>query len=183
MEGPLVATKLHVPAPRPELIDRARLIERLERAAQARLVLVSAPAGFGKSSLLTQWLSAVAGRGDWVAWLALDETDDRPGSFWPHLVDAVETAVPGFGAGLLDLLEASGPPTQGTLASLINELAALSGGVASGTRRLPPHRRPGHSRGRHLPAGAPPGPGAAADHHPCRPAAAASAAPRTRRPG
>jgi LuxR family transcriptional regulator, maltose regulon positive regulatory protein len=127
VEGPLVATKLHVPAPRPELIDRARLIERLERGAGARLVLVSAPAGFGKSSLLSQWLSAVAGDGHRVAWLALDESDNRPGSFWPHLVAAIGAAVPGFGAGLLALLEAGGPPSHGMLASLINELAALSG--------------------------------------------------------
>jgi hypothetical protein len=63
VESLLVATKLRVPAPRSGLIGRARLIERLERGAGSRLVLVSAPAGFGKTSLLTQWLEAVSGRG------------------------------------------------------------------------------------------------------------------------
>ena len=101
-------------------------MERLERGAGSRLVLVSAPAGFGKTSLLTQWFAAVADRGHVVAWLALDESDNRPGSFWPHLVAAIGAAVPGFGAGLLPLLESSGAPTEGMLASLVNELDALS---------------------------------------------------------
>ncbi len=127
MESALVATKLHVPAPRSGLIGRARLIDRLERGLASRLVLVSAPAGFGKTSLLTQWLAAVAGHGHTVAWLALDQSDNRAPTFWPHLVAAVETAVPGFGAGLLPLLEASGSTTEGVLAALVNELDALSG--------------------------------------------------------
>jgi LuxR family maltose regulon positive regulatory protein len=90
-------------------------------------VLVSAPAGFGKTSLLTQWLAAVADHGHVVAWLALDERDKRPGSFWPHLVAAIGAAVPGFGAGLLALLESSWSATEGVLASLVNEIDALSG--------------------------------------------------------
>jgi LuxR family maltose regulon positive regulatory protein len=126
VQGPLVATKLHVPAPRSGLIGRARLIERLERGG-SRLVLVSAPAGFGKTSLLSQWLAAVAGRGQVVAWLALDEGDNRPGSFWSHLVGAIGAAVPGFGAGLLALLQSSGSPMEGVLASVVNELDASSG--------------------------------------------------------
>ena len=127
MESALVATKVHVPAPRSGLIGRARLIDRLERGLASRLVLVSAPAGFGKTSLLTQWLATVAGHGHTVAWLALDQSDNRAPVFWPHLVAAVKTAVPGFGADLLPLLEASGSATEGVLAALVNELDALSG--------------------------------------------------------
>ena len=127
MESALVATKLHVPAPRSGLIGRARLIDRLKRGLASRLVLVSAPAGFGKTSLLTQWLAAVAGHGHTVAWLALDQSDNRAPIFWSHLVAAVKTAVPGFGAGLLPLLEASESTTEGVLAALVNELDALSG--------------------------------------------------------
>ena len=127
MESPLVATKLHVPAPRSGLIGRARLVDRLERGLASRLVLVSAPAGFGKTSLLTQWLAAVAGHGHTVAWLALDHSDNRAPIFWSHLVAAVKTAVPGFGADLLPLLEASGSTTERVLAALVNELDALSG--------------------------------------------------------
>lgn len=126
MESLLVATKLRVPAPRSGLIGRARLMERLQRGAGSRLVLVSAPAGFGKTSLVTQWLEAVADHGHVVAWLALDESDNRPGSFWPHLGAAIGAAVPGFGAGVLPLLESGGSPTEGMLASLVNELDALS---------------------------------------------------------
>ena len=127
MESALVATKLHVPAPRSGLIGRARLIDRLKRGLASRLVLVSAPAGFGKTSLLTQWLAAVAGHGHTVGWLALDQSDNRAPIFWPHLVAAVETAVPGFGADLLPLLEGSASTTEGVLAALVNELDALSG--------------------------------------------------------
>jgi LuxR family transcriptional regulator, maltose regulon positive regulatory protein len=127
VESALVATKLHVPAPRSGLIGRARLIDRLKRGLPSRLVLVSAPAGFGKTSLLTQWLAAVAGHGHTVAWLALDQSDNSAPTFWPRLVAAVRTAVPGFGAGLLPLLEASGSTTKGVLAALVNELDALSG--------------------------------------------------------
>jgi len=127
VESVLVATKLHVPAPRSGLIGRARLIDRLKRGLASRLVLVSAPAGFGKTSLLTQWLAAVAGHGHTVAWLTLDQGDNRAPIFWSHLVAAVKTGVPSFGAGLLPLLEASGSTTEGVLAALVNELDALSG--------------------------------------------------------
>jgi LuxR family maltose regulon positive regulatory protein len=127
VESALVATKLHVPAPRSGLIGRARLIDRLKRGLGSRLVLLSAPAGFGKTSLLTQWLAAVAGHGHTVAWLALDQSDNRAPNFWPHLVAAVETSVPGFGADLLPLLEGSASTTEGVLAALVNELDALSG--------------------------------------------------------
>ena len=181
MESALAATKLHVPAPRSALIGRARLIDRLERGLASRLVLVSAPAGFGKTSLLTQWLATVAGHGHTVAWLALDQSDNRAPVFWPHLVAAVKTAVPDFGADLLPLLEAGGSTTEGVLAALVNELDALSGelylvlddyhlvddqGIQEGVTFLLEH----------LPAPRPP-----AHHHPRRPAAAAGAASRTGR--
>jgi len=127
VESPLVATKLHVPAPRSGLIGRVKLIGRLDRGLASRLVLVSAPAGFGKTSLLTQWLATVAGHGHAVGWLALDQSDNRSPAFWPHLVAAIGTTVPGFGAGLLALLESSGSVTEGVLSALVNELDALSG--------------------------------------------------------
>ena len=183
MESALVATKLHVPSPRSGLIGRARLIDRLKRGLASRLVLVSAPAGFGKTSLLTQWLAAVAGHGHTVAWLALDKSDNRAPIFWPHLVAAVETAVPGFGAGLVPLLEASGSTTEGVLAALVNELDALSGelylvlddyhliddqGIQEGVTFLLEHL-PAHAHLRH--------------HHPRRPAAAAGALSGTGRSG
>ena len=181
MESSLVATKVHVPAPRSGLIGRARLIDRLERGLASRLVLVSAPAGFGKTSLLTQWLAAVAGRGHTVAWLALDQSDNRAHTFWPHLVAAVKTAVPGFGAGLLPLLEASGSTTEGVLAALVNELDALSGELYLVLDDYHLIDDQGIQEGVTLSAGAPPDPRPPAHHHPRRPAAAAGAASRTGR--
>ena len=181
MESALVATKLHVPAPRSGLIGRARLIDRLERGLASRLVLVSAPAGFGKTSLLTQWLAAVAGHGHTVAWLALDQSDNRAHTFWPHLVAAVKTAVPGFGADLLPLLEASGSTTEGVLAALVNELDALSGELYLVLDDYHLIDDQGIQEGVAFLAGAPPGPRPPAHHHPRRPAAAAGAASRTGR--
>ena len=75
MVTPLLKTKLFVPPARPELISRPRLIERLNEGLDRRLTLVSAPAGFGKTTLLSEW---VAGAGRPVAWLSLDEGDNDP---------------------------------------------------------------------------------------------------------
>ena len=77
MALPLVATKLYVPALRRELVARPRLLARLDAARDARLVLVSAPAGFGKTTLVATWLSSTTGE-EAVAWLSLDATDTDP---------------------------------------------------------------------------------------------------------
>ena len=99
MAGPLLETKLHVPRPRRGLVARPRLSERLSRGAESALTLVSAPAGFGKTTLLTEWLG---GRrrpmGGPSAWLSLDQGDNDPASFWTYLVAALRTAAPGVGA-------------------------------------------------------------------------------------
>ena len=76
----LLATKLHVPRLRSRLIARPRLLARLDEAGDARLLLVSAPAGFGKTTLLADWIHRHDLR---VTWLALDEQDNDPTLFWP----------------------------------------------------------------------------------------------------
>jgi ATP/maltotriose-dependent transcriptional regulator MalT len=78
----LLETKLHIPRRRRGLVERPRLIERLNRGAESALTLVSAPAGFGKTTLLTEWLAAVAAQGHSVAWLSLDQRDNDPALFW-----------------------------------------------------------------------------------------------------
>jgi LuxR family maltose regulon positive regulatory protein len=82
MAGPLVETKLYVPKVCRGLVARPRLSERLSRGAQSRLTLISAPAGFGKTTVLSAWLAAAGAGQRSVAWLSLEESDRRPGLFW-----------------------------------------------------------------------------------------------------
>ena len=85
MPAPLLETKFYVPRPRRELVPRPRLRERLAHGTAGKLTLISAPAGFGKSTLLTEWLTArPAGQAGerLIAWLSLDQGDNDPASFW-----------------------------------------------------------------------------------------------------
>ena len=142
----VVGTKVHVPRPRARLVARDRLVERLDAAigSGTRLVLVSASAGFGKTTLLTQWLdhlSAADGgssggpgspAGPRVAWLSLDAGDADLHRFLTHLVAAVRSAVPPpdpqTGVEALDLLAAeTGPATEDALVSLVNDLDGIDG--------------------------------------------------------
>lgn len=124
--GPLLATKLHVPRRRRGLVARSRLSERLDRGDEAALTLISAPAGFGKTTVLTEWLAAARGRS--IAWLSLDERDNDPVVFWTYLVSAVQTAVAGVGTGALASLQAHAPLEE-VLATLLNELDGHGGDV------------------------------------------------------
>jgi LuxR family maltose regulon positive regulatory protein len=129
MAGPLLETKLHVPRWRRSLVARPRLSERLSRGAESALTLVSAPAGFGKTTLLAEWLAAAAAGGRSVAWLSLDQRDNNPALFWEYLVAALNTAVPGAGAGVLSVLQPPQPPNEAGLVALINDLDAISDDV------------------------------------------------------
>lgn len=126
---PVVATKLYVPKLRRGLVTRPRLVERLCRGAESRLTLVSAPAGFGKTTLLAEWLGGAPGEDRSVAWLSLDPADNEPASFWTYVVTALQTAVPGVGSGVLDLLASSPLPTELVLTTVLNELATAPDGV------------------------------------------------------
>ena len=90
----LLETKLYVPRSRRGLVPRPRLSERLDRGTALKLTLVSAPAGFGKTTLLTEWLGerpAEAAGGRLVAWLSLDRADNDPASFWTYVIAALRT--------------------------------------------------------------------------------------------
>jgi LuxR family transcriptional regulator, maltose regulon positive regulatory protein len=117
----LLATKLHVPRPQPGFIARPRLVKALDDGLAPRLILVCAPAGFGKTALLADWVRS----GDHpVAWLSLDEADNDPARFWRHAVAALDRARPGIGDRVGPLL---GPPApasfDGLVTALINEMA------------------------------------------------------------
>lgn len=84
MARPMIATKLYVPKLRRGLVTRPRLSERLRRGAESRLTLVSAPAGFGKTTVLAEWLGEPPGDDRSVAWLSLDPADNEPASFWTY---------------------------------------------------------------------------------------------------
>jgi len=123
MTTPLVATKLHVPRRRTRTVPRPRLIERLESGQDAKLVLVAAPAGFGKTTALVEWLTST-GDPRPVAWISLDARDSAPVVFCRYLLTAVDSAVPGAAEAALTLLASPGAPVEAALALLINDLDA-----------------------------------------------------------
>jgi LuxR family transcriptional regulator, maltose regulon positive regulatory protein len=125
--GPLLETKLYAPKWRPGLIPRPRLRERLDRGAESKLVLVSAPAGFGKTTLLAEWLASDPVDARPVAWLSLDENDNHPASFWTYLITALQTVQPGIGAGAIALQQSpQPPPIEILMAALLNEVGTIA---------------------------------------------------------
>ncbi len=125
MTTALLETKTRVPTRRRGLVARSRLTERLGRAGESALTLVSAPAGFGKTTLLTDWLTAGRSDGRITAWLSLDPSDNDPVLFWSYLIAALRTAAPGVGEGALALLGSTEPPTESFVVTLLNDLAAV----------------------------------------------------------
>jgi LuxR family maltose regulon positive regulatory protein len=127
---PVLATKLRPPRPRRRLVQRGRLTDRLRAAGREgpRLVLVAAPAGFGKTTLLAQWLADAEDSRHRVAWLALDRGDADLRLFLTHLASAVQTVAPGAGVDALAQLETGAAPSpDAVLVSLINDLDVLAG--------------------------------------------------------
>jgi len=128
--GLVLESKLLGPAVRPEWILRQRLITGLT-VSKAKLILVEAPAGFGKTILVAQWRGAASDNRSF-AWVSLDQGDDDPTRLWWHVVSALERACPGLGdANLLRLLATQDPDIDGQLLPrLVNALAELSQPVA-----------------------------------------------------
>ena len=125
MSEPLLFTKLYIPPTRSKVVLRPRLIERLSEGLSlgCKLTLISAPAGFGKTTLVSEW---VAGCDRPVAWVSLDEGDNAPTSFLAYLVAALQTIAANIGAEALRMLQSPQPPTtESILTTLINEITTI----------------------------------------------------------
>ncbi len=122
----LLATKLIPPRLPAGLIDRPRLLDLMDAATARRLTVIKAPAGFGKTSLATAWLTRLHAGGTRTAWLSLDGGDDEPARFLHHLAKALRQACSGVGASAIGLTaETSLIPAQTVIATLINELTEV----------------------------------------------------------
>lgn len=119
----LLRTKLFVPHAHPELVARPRLMEGLDTSLQCRLTLVSAPAGFGKTTLLSAWATQQPLP---LAWVSLDERDNDPARFWAYVIAALQTLWPAVGTRAFTMVQAPQPPAiEGVLTELLNDVAAV----------------------------------------------------------
>jgi len=119
----ILVTKLYIPPPRNNAVVRSDLIERLNEGFHRKLTLISAPAGFGKTTLLSEWIASYKRV---AAWLSLDEGDNDPARFWSHFVTALQMIVPNIGAEALSTLQSPQLPSiESILTSLLNEIATL----------------------------------------------------------
>ena len=123
--APIVATKLHVPEPSAGRVSRASLVAELREGSGARLILVSAPAGAGKTTVLASWRADPAEQRPF-AWLSLDDRDNDPVRFWSYVLAALRTVAPEVGAGVDGALRsAGGDLTELALPLLVNALTSL----------------------------------------------------------
>jgi LuxR family transcriptional regulator, maltose regulon positive regulatory protein len=154
----LLATKLHVPRPRPGFVPRPHLLEQLSKGTASGLILVCAPAGFGKTSVLAEWARC---RPQPVAWLSLDLGDSDPARFWRYVAAALDRLRPGIASRVAALLSGpQQPPLEAVLTAVVNELTgvgeetvlvlddyhlvedpAVHGSLAMLLERLPPQLR------------------------------------------
>ena len=121
----LLQTKLYVPPLRPNLVSRPQLIERLNQGLNLghKLTLISAPAGYGKTTLVSEWVTSCKRP---VAWLSLDKGDNDLTLFLAYLVASLQTVAANIGEGVLAMLQSSqSPPVETTLAALLNEIAII----------------------------------------------------------
>jgi LuxR family maltose regulon positive regulatory protein len=153
MPAPILATKLYIPPSRPGIVPRPRLVERLNEGLAAgrtpSVILISASAGFGKTTLVSEWIedcrvkiadcglntSQSSGtnlksiiKNPQFGWLSLDEGDNQVTRFLTYLVAALQTIVVDIGAGALAALQSpQPPPTESVLIALLNEISAVPG--------------------------------------------------------
>ena len=125
MSTPILATKLYIPPSRPKVVLRPHLIERLDQSQGFghKLSLIAAPAGFGKTTLVSDWLhqSRVP-----AAWLSLDEGDNDSTRFLAYLVAALQTVAANVGEGVLAVLQSpQPPPIESILTVLLNEITTI----------------------------------------------------------
>ena len=125
--GPLLETKFHIPGLRRGQVPRPRLTARLTGGAERKLTLISAPAGFGKTTLVAEWLATMADDARSTAWLSLDPGDSQATTFWSYVIAALQTVAPGVGTTSLAMLrDPQPPPVESILATLVNDLSATA---------------------------------------------------------
>src|SRR5690348_5833892 len=123
MSVPILATKLYLPPLRPHIVSRPRLLERLNEGLHRKLTLIAAPAGFGKTTLVSAWLAGCERR---TAWLSLDEEDSDPARFLTYLIAALQTIAPTVGKGISGVLHSpQPPPITAMLTALLNDLTTI----------------------------------------------------------
>jgi LuxR family maltose regulon positive regulatory protein len=127
MNIPLLSTKFYIPPVRPGVVSRPRLLERLDAGFHAKLILISAPAGYGKTTLITQWIQQIqANNTAQICWYSLDEDDHGTQQFFRYLASAVE-ALPGMQSTLKQLIQSPQPqPLKNLMNAFINDTAAVS---------------------------------------------------------
>jgi LuxR family maltose regulon positive regulatory protein len=123
----ILKTKLYIPPARPGLVARLRLIERLNAGQNGKLTLISAPAGFGKTTLLSEWMASSPRS---FAWLSLDEGDNDPARFLTYFITALQIISPNTGSGLLASLQSAKisltrSPSESLLTTLINDMLEI----------------------------------------------------------
>jgi LuxR family maltose regulon positive regulatory protein len=136
MPTALLTSKLHIPSPRPGMVPRPHLVARLDAALGVRkLTLISAPAGFGKTTLLSEWAHSLRAAGTPVAWISLDSGDNDLMRFLAYLIAALQTQTAMPEAAMLQSLALATPPpsVQPVLTPLINEIAAILNHPSTGS--------------------------------------------------
>src|SRR2546426_6961686 len=123
MPTPILATKVYGLRLRPMAVGHPRLLEMLNEGLHRNLTLISAPAGFGKTTLVSEWVEGIERP---TAWLSLDEGENDPARFLAYLVAALQTITANIGEGVLGMLQSSQPPpTEAILTALLNEITTL----------------------------------------------------------
>src|SRR3989440_3739768 len=126
LHQPILATKLYLPRLRPNVVSRPRLLERLNEGLHRKLTLIAAPAGFGKTTLVSEWVAFIERPRTRTAWLSLDEGENDPARFLAYLVAALQTIAATLGEGVLGALQSpQPPPTEAILMALLNEIPTL----------------------------------------------------------
>lgn len=128
MSLPLLQTKVYIPTQRQQLVARPAITAKLRAGVLQPITLIAAPAGFGKTTLVSEWIAQSAHQ---VAWLSLDDDDNDPPRFLTYLLAALQTHHPGLGAAALGLLTApQAPAPKAILTLLLNDLGTLVAPVA-----------------------------------------------------
>jgi LuxR family maltose regulon positive regulatory protein len=123
MSTSILATKLYIPRLQPNVVSRPRLIERLNEGLHRKLTLISAPAGFGKTTLVSEWVEGIERP---VAWLSLDEGENELSRFLTYLVAALQVIAVNIGAGVLGALQSpQSPSPDSILTALLNEITTI----------------------------------------------------------